>query len=187
MGSHRFKPDRKVFLLHLHREDLFQVVNFFFPPHGKNTDDLIFVVCRSEEWKALDMVPVKMGEKNIYNMLGKPLGNNVLSQVTNTGSGIQDGYPFCIFAKYPDTGCISAISFKFSATNRQGTPHSIKLDFHGFKGFVKDLKNELLSSKSLAQVPDCALFKVKIFLFSLKDKDHELSPAKTREMVHLKV
>ena len=79
------------------------------------------------------MIPMKMGEQDIDHMLGYAFMNDFFSQISDPGSGIHDGNPVYAFTQYADAGGIAAISFKFSAANRKGPPHAIKLDFHGSK------------------------------------------------------
>src|SRR4051794_9412105 len=90
---------------------------------------------------------MKMGKQYINNILRYSILCNFLSQITDAGSRIKYCHSVCFFSEQSDTGCVSAISFKFSTTNWQGTPNSVKFDFHLFRFIsmqwisILDLKN----------------------------------------------
>src|SRR5262249_52360887 len=61
-SPHVIQLDRKIFSLHLDFENLPQIPNCLVPAEGQERDFLAGVISRGKKGKALNVVPVKVGE-----------------------------------------------------------------------------------------------------------------------------
>src|SRR6266550_4800815 len=64
IGHHVIQLHRKTFRLHLDFENLPQIANRLVPAERQERDFLAGIISRGKEWKALDVVPVKVGESD---------------------------------------------------------------------------------------------------------------------------
>src|SRR6476620_10022311 len=80
--SHLIQLHRKIFRLHLDFENLPQIGDCLVPPDRQQSNFLSWIISRSKERKALNVVPVKMRERNSDLFLLVSDGAEVSAQIS---------------------------------------------------------------------------------------------------------
>ena len=91
IGSHAIQLDREVLGLHLDFENLPQIANCLVPAERQQRDFLLGVISGSKERKALDVVPVKVSERDTDLLLLVADGAKVSAQISQSRAGVNDG------------------------------------------------------------------------------------------------
>src|SRR5437016_11670022 len=82
IGPHVTQLHREIFRLHLDFENLPQIANRLVPAERQECDFLPGIISRGEEGKALDVVPMKVGERNNDLVLLMANGEEVSAQIS---------------------------------------------------------------------------------------------------------
>src|SRR4030095_7862011 len=96
ISSHVIQLDREIFSLHLDFENLPQISNCLIPTERDERDFLPWIISRGKERKALNVVPVKMRERDNDLFLLVTDGAKVSAQVSQSRPRINDGDAVCI-------------------------------------------------------------------------------------------
>ena len=134
ISSHPIQLHRKIFRLHLDLKDLSQMANGLIPAKGKEGDFLIGIISRGEEWKALNMVPMKVRERDHDLFLLVPDGEEVASQISQPRTGINNGDAVGIGERDLQAGGVTAEFLETRITDRDGSAGAIKLELHRVVG-----------------------------------------------------
>jgi hypothetical protein len=97
----------------------------------QHVDFLFGIKSRRKEGKALNMVPMKVSETDEDFILLMAGGDESFAQVSDSGSGIDDGNVSRIRKRDLKTRCVPAKFLEFGITNRNRASGSVKFDFHG--------------------------------------------------------
>ena len=90
IGPHVIQLHREIFSLHLDFEDLPQIANCLVPAEREERDFLLGIVSRGKERKALDVVPVKVRERDHDLFLLVADGAEVLPQISKSRARVND-------------------------------------------------------------------------------------------------
>ena len=91
IGSHVVQLYREIFRLHLHFENLSQICHRLTAAQCEERDFLRGIISRRKEWKTLDVVPVKVRERDKDLILLVAHGAEIPAQVSQSRSGVDDG------------------------------------------------------------------------------------------------
>ena len=128
IGAHVIQLHREIFRLHLDFENLPQIGDCLVAAECQECDFLFGIVSRGKERKALDVVPVKMRERDHDLLLLVSDGAEVAPQITQSRAGVNDGD----LVRIGDLQArrVPAELLKPGIANRDGSPRTIKLKFH---------------------------------------------------------
>src|SRR4029453_7610766 len=90
IGPHVVQLHREIFHLHLDFENLPQISDCLVPAERQERDFLPGIISRGKEWKALDMVPVKVRERDNDSFLLVPDGAKVSAQISQSSARVND-------------------------------------------------------------------------------------------------
>jgi hypothetical protein len=96
----------------------------------QHVDFLFGIKSRRKEGKALNMVPMKVSETDEDFILLMAGGDESFAQVSDSGSGIDDGNASRIRKRDLKTSGVSAKFLECGITNRKRASGSVKFDFH---------------------------------------------------------
>lgn len=130
IGSHALQLHGEVFHLHLDLEDLLQMADGLIPAQGKERDFLIGIIGWGKERKTLDMVPVKVRERDKDLFLLVPDGAEVAAQISQSRAGINDGDAIGIGERDLEAGGVTAELLETSITDWDGSPRPVKFELH---------------------------------------------------------
>ena len=130
IGSHLFQLHWEVFRLHLDLEDLPQMADGLIPGKCEEGDFLTGIIGRRKEGKALDVVPVKVRERDHDLFLLVPDGEEVAPQISQSRAGVNDGNAVGIGEGDLQAGGVTAELLKTSITDGDGSPRAVKFKFH---------------------------------------------------------
>src|SRR5207253_11449837 len=91
IGSRVIQLDRELFGLNLDFENLPQIVECLIPAECQECDFLFGIISRGKEREALDVVPVKVRERNTDLLLLVADGAKVSAQISQSRAGVNDG------------------------------------------------------------------------------------------------
>ena len=130
IGSHTIQLDREIFRLHLDFENLPQIGDCLVAAECQECDFLLGIISRGKERKALDMVPVKVRERDTDLLLLVADGAKVSAQISQSRAGVNDGD----LVRIDDlqAGRVAAELLKTGIADGDGSPRSIKFEFHKF-------------------------------------------------------
>jgi hypothetical protein len=128
IGSHVIQLHRKIFRLHLDFENLPQIGDCLVAAECQECDFLFGIISRGKERKALDVVPVKVRERDTDLLLLVADGSKVSAQVSQSRAGVNDGD----LVRIGDLQArrVPAELLKPGIADRDGSPRTIKLKFH---------------------------------------------------------
>src|SRR5207244_5387749 len=92
IGPHVIQLHRKIFRLHLDFENLPQIGDCLVPAERQQRDFLCGIISRGKERKALDVVPVKVRERDTDLLMLVTHGEKVSAQISQSRAGVNDGY-----------------------------------------------------------------------------------------------
>src|SRR4030095_16795122 len=128
VGSHVIQLHREIFRLHLDFENLPQIGNCLLPAECQECDFLTGIIRRSKERKALDVVPVKVRERDTDLLLLVSDGAKVSAQISQSRAGVNDGD----LVRIDDLQArrVAAELLKTGITDGDGSARTIKLELH---------------------------------------------------------
>ena len=91
ISSHVIQLDREIFRLHLDFENLPQITDCLIPAECQECDFLFGIISRGKEREALDVVPVKVRERDTDLLLLVTDGAKVSAQISQSRAGVNDG------------------------------------------------------------------------------------------------
>jgi len=130
IGAHMIQLDREIFGLHLDFENLPQVTNCLVPANRQEGDSLLGIISRGKERKALDVVPMKMRERDSDLFLLVADGAKVSAQVSQSRTRVNNGDAVRIGERDLQARSIAAELLKAGITDGDGSPRTIKLELH---------------------------------------------------------
>jgi len=130
IGAHVIQLHREILRLHLDFENLPQIANRLVPAERQERDFLTGIVSRGKEGKALDVVPVKVRERDHDLFLLVPDGEEVAPQISQSRAGVNDGNAVGIGEGDLQAGGVTTELLKTSITDRDGSPRAVKFKFH---------------------------------------------------------
>ncbi len=127
--SHVIQLHREIFRLHLDFENLPQIADCLVPADRQERDFLLGIISRGKERKALDVVPVKVRERDTDLLLLVADGAKVSAQISQSRAGVNDGD----LVRIGDlqAGGVAAELLKTRIANGNGSPRTVKLELHG--------------------------------------------------------
>ena len=130
ISSHLFQLYWEIFRLHLDLEDLPQMTNGLIPGKREEHDFLTWIIGRSKEGKALDVIPVKVRECNHDLFLLVSDGEEVAPQISQSRAGVNDGDAVGIGEGDLQAGGITAELLETSITDGDGSAGAVKFKLH---------------------------------------------------------
>ena len=130
IGPHVIQLNREIFGLHLDFENLPQIADCLVPAERQERDFLPGIISRGKERKTLDVVPVKVRERDSDLFLLMADGAKVSTQISQSCSRINDGNAVGIGERDLQARSVAAESLKTSITDGDGSPRTIKLQLH---------------------------------------------------------
>src|SRR6266850_739031 len=130
IGPHVIQLHREIFSLHLDFENLPQIPNCLVPAERQERDFLPGIISRGKERKALDVVPVKVGEpdKDLFLLVAD--GEKVSAQISQTRARVNDGNAVRIGERDLQAGGVAAEFLKTGIANGDGSARTVKLELH---------------------------------------------------------
>jgi hypothetical protein len=131
IGPHVIQLHREIFRLHLNFENLPQIGNCLTPAERQERNFLAGIISWSEERKALDVVPVKVRERDDDLVLLVAHGAEVFAQISQSGARVNNGDAVGIGEHDLQTGGVSAELLKIRIANGDGSPRTVEFQPHG--------------------------------------------------------
>ena len=128
VGTHVIQLDREIFGLHLDFENLPQIANCLVATERQERDFLFGIISRRKERKALDVVPVKVRERDTDLLLLVADGAKVSAQISQSRAGVNDGD----LVRIDDLQArrVAAELLKTGIADGNRPPRPIKLELH---------------------------------------------------------
>src|SRR5881409_1496145 len=128
IGSHVIQLDREIFRLHLDFENLPQIGDCLVAAECQECDFLFGIISRGKERKALDVVPVKVRERDTDLLLLVADGAKVSAQISQSRARVNDGD----LVRIDDlqAGGVAAELLKTGIADGDRSPRTIKLELH---------------------------------------------------------
>src|SRR5213595_2654727 len=130
IGPHVIQLHREIFSLHLDFENLPQIANCLVPAERQERDFLLGIIGRGKERKALNVVPVKMRERDNDLFLLLSDGAKVSAQISQSRASVNDGDAVRIGERDLQAGGVAAELLKTGIADGDGSPRAIKLELH---------------------------------------------------------
>ena len=127
IGPHAIQLHREIFGLHLDFENLPQIANGLVPAERQKRDFLPGIISRGKKRKALDVVPVKVRERDDDLFLLVADGAKVSTQISQSRARVNDGDAVHIGERDLQTRGVAAEFLKTSIADGDGSPRAIKL------------------------------------------------------------
>lgn len=128
IGAHMIQLDREIFGLHLDFENFPQIGDCLVAAECQERDFLFGIISRGKERKTLDMVPVKVSERDADLLLLVADGSQVSAQISKSRTCVNDGD--LIRIDDLQTCGIAAEFLKTSIADGDGSPRTIELKLH---------------------------------------------------------
>src|SRR6266571_869338 len=127
-GPHVIQLHREIFRLHLDFENLPQIGDCLVAAECQECDFLFGIISRGKERKALDVVPVKVRERDTDLLLLVAHGEKVSAQISQSRAGVNDGD----LVRIDDLQArgVAAELLKTGIADGDGSPRAIKLELH---------------------------------------------------------
>src|SRR5436189_1268394 len=154
IGPHVIQLHREIFSLHLDFENLPQIANRLVPAERQERDFLLGIIGRCKERKALDVVPVKVGEHDNDLFLLVANGEEVSAQISQSRPRVNNGDAVGIGERDLQTGGVAAELLKTGIADRDGSPRTIKLEFHRIV-FFEGKNSKQIPPAGNATKPSC--------------------------------
>src|SRR5437667_9180494 len=125
---HVIQLHREIFRLHLDFENLPQIGDCLAPAERQECDFLFGIISRGKERKALDVVPVKVRERDTDLLLLVADGAKVSAQISQSRAGVNDGD----LVRIGDLQArrVAAELLKTGIADGDGTARTLKLELH---------------------------------------------------------
>ena len=130
IGPHVIQLHREIFGLHLDFENLPQIADCLVPAERQERDFLPGIISRGKERKALDVVPVKVRERDNDLFLLVADGAKVSAQISQSRARVNDGDAVRIGERDLQAGGVAAELLKTGIADGDGSPRTIKLELH---------------------------------------------------------
>ena len=130
IGPHVIQLHREIFSLHLDFENLPQIPNCLVPAERQERNFLPGIISRGKERKALDVVPVKVRERDNDLFLLVADGAKVSAQISQSRARVNDGDAVRIGKRDLQAGGVAAELLKTGIADGDGSPRTIKLKLH---------------------------------------------------------
>ena len=127
--SHVIQLDREIFRLHLDFENLPQIGDCLVAAECQECDFLFGIISRGKERKALDVVPVKVRERDTDLLLLVADGAKVSAQISQSRARVNNGDLIRIGDLQARR--VAAELLKTGIADGNGSPRTIKLELHG--------------------------------------------------------
>jgi hypothetical protein len=111
-------------------ENLPQISNCLVPAERQERDFLPWIISRGKERKALDVVPVKVRERDNDLFLLVTDGAKVSSQISQSRARVNDRDPVRIGERDLQARGVTAELLKTGIADGDGSPRTIKLELH---------------------------------------------------------
>jgi len=121
---------REIFRLHLDLENLPQIGHGLVPAEGQERDFLRGIIGRGKERKALDVVPVKVRERDHELFLLVPDGAKVFAKISQARARVDDGDAVHVRERDLQARGVATEFLKTGIADRDGSPRPIKLKLH---------------------------------------------------------
>src|SRR6266403_3899206 len=128
IGPHVIQLHREIFRLHLDFENLPQIGDCLVAAKRQERDFLFGIISRSKERKALDVVPVKVRERDTDLLLLVADGAKVSAQISQSRAGVNNGD----LVRIGDLQArrVAAELLKTGIADGNRPPRPIKLELH---------------------------------------------------------
>src|SRR5213596_3981397 len=130
IGPHVIQLYREIFRLHLDLENLPQIFNCLVPAERQERDFLLGIIGRGKERKALNVVPVKMRERDNDLFLLVADGAKVSAQISQSRARVNDGDAVRIGERDLHAGGVAAELLKTGIADGDGSTRTVKLELH---------------------------------------------------------
>src|SRR5437764_9274557 len=130
IGPHVIQLHREIFGLHLDLENLPQITNCLVPAERQERDFLTGIISRSKEREALDVVPVKVRERDNDLFLLVADGAKVSAQISQARARVNDDDAVRIGERDLQAGGVAAELLKTSIADGNGPARTVKLELH---------------------------------------------------------
>src|SRR6266513_3390066 len=154
VGAHVIQLHREIFRLHLDFENLPQIGNCLVAAERQKRDFLPWIISRGEERKALDMVPVKVRERDRDLFLFVADGAKVSAQIPQSRARVNDDDAVHIGERDLQTRGVAAELLKTGIAVGDGSPRTIKLEFHRIV-FFEGKNSKQIPPAGNATKPSC--------------------------------
>src|SRR4029077_4959813 len=116
--------------LHLDFENLPQIGDCLAPAERQEGEFLTGIISRGKERKALDVVPVKMRERDDNLVLLVADSPEVLTQISHSSARVNDGDAVGIGERDLQAGRVPAELLETGIADGNGSPRTVKLELH---------------------------------------------------------
>src|SRR5437899_12466124 len=147
IGPHVIQLHWEIFRLHLDFENLPQIADGLVPAERQERDFLAGIISRGKERKALDVVPVKVAERDNDLFLLVADGEEVSAQISQSRARVDDGDAVGIGERDLQAGGIAAELLKTGIADGDGSARPVKLQLH--TTVFRKVTPRLASSKAL--------------------------------------
>jgi len=130
IGPHVIQLHREILRLHLDFENLPQIANRLVPAERQERDFLPGIISWGKERKALDVVPVKVGERDNDLFLLVADGEEVSAQISQSRTRVKDSDAVRIGERDLQAGGVAAEFLKTGIADGNGPARTIKLELH---------------------------------------------------------
>jgi len=130
VGPHVIQLHREIFRLHLDFENLPQIGDCLVPAQRQERDFLFGIISRGKERKALDVVPVKVRERDTDLFLLVADGEKVSAQISQSRARVNDDNAVRIGERDLQAGGVAAEFLKTGIANGDGPARAVKLELH---------------------------------------------------------
>src|SRR6267143_3576854 len=130
IGPHVIQLNREIFSLHLDFKNLPQIPNCLVPAERQERNFLPGIISRGKERKALDVVPVKVRERDNDLFLLVADGAKVSAQISQSRARVNDGDAVRIGERDLQAGGVAAEFLKTGIADGDGSARTVKLELH---------------------------------------------------------
>ena len=130
IGAHVIQLHRVISRLHLDFENLPQIANRLVPAERQERDFSPGIISRRKKRKALDVVPVKVGERDNDLFLLVADGEKVSAQISQTRARVKNSDAVRIGERDLQAGGVAAEFLKTGIANGDGSARAVKLELH---------------------------------------------------------
>src|SRR5881397_2823039 len=130
IGPHVIQLHWEIFRLHLDFENLPQIADGLVPAERQQRDFLTGIISRGKERKALDVVPVKVRERDNDLFLLVADGAKVSAQISQARARVNDDDAVRIGERHLQAGGVAAEFLKTGIADGDGSTRTVKLELH---------------------------------------------------------
>src|SRR6476620_762418 len=130
IGTHLIQLHREIFGLHLDFENLPQIGDCLVPAERQKRDFLLGIISRGKERKALDVVPVKVRERDNDLFLLVADGTEVSAEIAQSCAGVNDDDAVRVGERDLQAGGVATELLKTGIADGDGSPRTVELELH---------------------------------------------------------